>query len=234
MQRGPSARRVCVLASGGLDSAVLVAELAKRRDVFPLYVRCGLRWEAVERKWLGRFLAAMASPAIRPLMTASLPVRDLYGRDHWSLGGRRVPGYAAPPSSNLLPGRNLLLLSVAAIHAARVGASTVALASLAGNPFADATPAFLALMARAASRALGCRLAIATPFANLTKAAVIRRGRAYPLHLSFSCLQPQRGIHCGRCTKCAERQHAFRAAGVSDPTRYATPRGGGERRVGRR
>jgi 7-cyano-7-deazaguanine synthase in queuosine biosynthesis len=26
--------------------------------------------------------------------------------------------------------------------------------------------------------------------------------------------------HCGRCTKCAERQRAFAAAGVPDPTRY--------------
>ena len=40
---------VAVLASGGLDSAVLVADLASEgRQVTPIYVRFGLAWEDVE------------------------------------------------------------------------------------------------------------------------------------------------------------------------------------------
>ena len=40
--------RVAVLASGGVDSAILVADLARDgRIVQPLYVRFGLAWEAV-------------------------------------------------------------------------------------------------------------------------------------------------------------------------------------------
>src|SRR5437879_5847528 len=42
--------RVAVLTSGGLDSAVLVADLARNADVFPLYVEFGLAWEAAEQK----------------------------------------------------------------------------------------------------------------------------------------------------------------------------------------
>jgi 7-cyano-7-deazaguanine synthase len=45
--------------------------------------------------------------------------------------------------------------------------------------------------------------------------------RMQPFHLSFSCLQPHGLRHCGRCNKCAERQLAFRKAGVPDPTTYA-------------
>ena len=41
-------RTVCVLVSGGLDSDVLAAELARRGPVVPVYVRQGLAWEAVE------------------------------------------------------------------------------------------------------------------------------------------------------------------------------------------
>ena len=49
-QRGASrGNAVCVLVSGGLDSAVLAHAMARRyARVFPLYVRTGLRWEAVE------------------------------------------------------------------------------------------------------------------------------------------------------------------------------------------
>jgi len=38
--------------------------------------------------------------------------------------------------------------------------------------------------------------------------------------LTLSCTRPRGLRHCGGCTKCAERQHAFAAAGVPDPTRY--------------
>src|SRR5947209_1697567 len=40
---------LAVLVSGGLDSAVLLAESARERpSVFPLYVRFGLLWEEAE------------------------------------------------------------------------------------------------------------------------------------------------------------------------------------------
>jgi 7-cyano-7-deazaguanine synthase len=46
-------------------------------------------------------------------------------------------------------------------------------------------------------------------------------GRDMPLELTFSCLAPVAGLHCGRCNKCAERQAAFRDAGIDDRTEYA-------------
>ncbi|MDO8730180.1 MAG: 7-cyano-7-deazaguanine synthase, partial [Candidatus Omnitrophota bacterium] len=41
-----------------------------------------------------------------------------------------------------------------------------------------------------------------------------------PWEKTFSCLNPKDHRHCGRCQKCAERRAGFRAAGVTDPTRY--------------
>ena len=213
-----------MLASGGLDSAVLLATLARRREVHPVYVRCGLRWERSEQVVLARFLRALrGQPGVRlaSLARLTLPVRALYGGDHWSVSGRRVPGRRAALASNFLPGRNLLLGSLAAVYCARRRISTVALALLADNPFPDATPAFLAGLAQLAGRALGVRLTVEAPFRRLTKAEVIRRGRRMPLELTLSCARPRGTRHCGACTKCAERQHAFAAAGVPDPTVYA-------------
>jgi 7-cyano-7-deazaguanine synthase len=43
-----------------------------------------------------------------------------------------------------------------------------------------------------------------------------------PLGLTLSCMNPQQGEHCGRCSKCRERRDAFADAGVEDPARYAT------------
>jgi len=216
--------RVCVLASGGLDSGVLLGTLARRCEVHPLYVRCGLAWERAEQAVLARFLDALRARngvRVAPLATLDLPVGGLYGRAHWSVSGRGVPGRRAALASNYLPGRNLLLGSLAAVHCVRHRIRTIALALLADNPFPDATPRFLADLGRVAGRALGTRLVVRAPFRRLDKAQVIRRGRHLPLALTLSCARPHGLRHCGTCTKCAERQRAFAAAGVPDPTTYA-------------
>jgi 7-cyano-7-deazaguanine synthase len=49
----------------------------------------------------------------------------------------------------------------------------------------------------------------------------MRLGRGLPLEQTFSCIRPERDLHCGRCNKCAERRHAFAEADMADPTRYA-------------
>ncbi len=143
-----------MLASGGLDSAVLLGTLARRHAVHPLYVRCGLAWERAEQRLLARFLAALHARRglrVAPLARVDLPVAPLYGAAHWSVSGRGVPGRRAATSSNYLPGRNLLLASLAAVHCARHRLPALALALLTDNPFADATPAFLADLGRLAS-----------------------------------------------------------------------------------
>lgn len=215
---------MCVLTSGGLDSAVLVGMLARRREVHPVYVRCGLSWERAEQMLLERFLdrlRARRDVRIAALVRLTLPAGALYGEAHWSLSARGVPGARAALASNYLPGRNLLLGSLAAVYCARRRIPEIALALLADNPFPDATPAFLRAVGRVASVALGTRLALRAPFRRLTKEAVIRRGRDLPLGLTLSCARPRGLRHCGRCTKCAERRRAFRNARVSDPTSYA-------------
>jgi len=220
--RRANRRRVdtAVLVSGGLDSAVLLAQLVRSgQTVQPLYVRSGLRWEAAERYWLGRYVGEIADARILRPIELLLPATDLYGA-HWSLSNHEAPGYDAPLDSNYLPGRNLLLLSKAAVFCAQAGIDTVALAVLRENPFADGTPAFFHRLAAVARLALGAPFVIATPFRRLSKLHVIRRGRDLPLHLTFSCVQPSGRLHCGICTKCAERQQGFAQAGIRDPTRY--------------
>ena len=214
-------RSICVLVSGGLDSCVMLAELARRYDVIhPVFVRHGLIWEPAELRALRQFLRAIRQPRIRPLIVLDLPLRDLY-RQHWSTTGRNVPSAATPDEAVYLPGRNLLLLGKAAVFCAQHDIGVVAIGSLGHNPFADATPQFFREFAALASTALGQRVRIIAPFRALTKRQVLRRGQHLPLHLTSCCLSPRRGLHCGRCNKCAERQAAFRAAGIEDRSRYA-------------
>jgi 7-cyano-7-deazaguanine synthase len=191
--------RVAVLVSGGVDSAVLVAELCDRnREVQPLYVRSGLVWEPTELKYLRDFLNAVARDELRPLEILEVPVNDLYG-DHWALTGRSVPDADSADEAVFLPGRNLFLIGKAAVWCIARSTNTLALGSLKGNPFGDSSPKFDDLFSKLVLEALGMNL---------------------PLERTFSCINPIHDTHCGRCNKCAERRRGFVNAGVPDKTRY--------------
>jgi 7-cyano-7-deazaguanine synthase len=211
---------VSVLTSGGLDSAVLLAELLKvHESVQPLYVRTGLVWESVEHEHLKRFLSAIAAPALRPLQVLEMPVRDLYGQ-HWSVTGDGVPDGQTPDEAVYLPGRNVLLLAKGMLWCHLHDLPGLALGVLGSNPFPDATPRFFAAYQDAVNQAVNGRVEIVLPFAGKTKREVMGLGARLPLGLTFSCIRPQGHRHCGRCNKCAERRRAFAEAALPDPTEY--------------
>jgi 7-cyano-7-deazaguanine synthase len=209
-----------VLCSGGLDSAVLLGDLLRQGvKVFPLFIRCGLFWEKMELHYLRRFLRAVRSDRLESLTILDEPVKNLY-KQHWSISGKNVPGADTPDEAVFLPGRNVLLLSKALLWCHLHGVPALALGSLKSNPFPDATPAFFAALQKVVNQAVGGNVVIHRPFAGMKKTAVVVLGQGLPLEHSLSCLRPVRGLHCGQCNKCAERQLAFREAKLPDPTRY--------------
>ena len=212
-----------MLVSAGLDSVVLAAAEARDRHVHPLYIRTGLAWEAEELSALERLLAREPFSGRLALLThLDFTVRDLYPATHWALRGT-PPAFDTPDEDVYLTGRNVVLLTKAAIYCAQHGIGRIALGPLAGNPFPDATPQFFAAMAGALSLGLAHRIEVAAPFASMDKSDVIRLGieLGVPLELTLSCMNPRDGRHCGQCSKCRERRDAFAEAGIDDPTTYA-------------
>jgi 7-cyano-7-deazaguanine synthase len=220
-------QRIGLLASGGLDSCILLGHLLEEgQEVQPFYVRSGLAWQVAELAAMRRFMACLRSglgaAAVRlaDLVVLEMPLEDLYS-DHWSLTGRNVPDATTPDEAVFLPGRNLLLTIKPALWCQEHGIDQLALATLRSNPFPDATAEFFSAMETALSRGLARPLQIVRPLAKMDKAAVLQLGRHYPLTETFSCIAPIGELHCGACNKCAERKSAFRAAELADPTVYA-------------
>jgi 7-cyano-7-deazaguanine synthase len=215
--------RTAVLLSAGLDSAVLAAEEARSGEVHPIYVSTGLAWERDERAALERLLAtAPFRDNVARLTRLSFTVEDLYPATHWALRGE-PPAFDTPDEDVYLAGRNVMLLSKAAIYCSQHGIGRIALGLLAGNPFPDATPQFFETMGGALSLGLAHTIVVGAPFATMEKSEVIRLGveLGVPLELTLSCMNPQDGRHCGQCSKCRERRDAFNDAGVDDLTTYA-------------
>lgn len=210
-----------LLLSGGLDSAVLLGVLLEHgHRVVPIYVRTGCAWQDEELLAVRQLLARLARSNLAELVILELPVADLYD-DHWSISGRGVPDERTPDEAVFLPGRNPLLLIKPMVWCQLHGVPQLALATLAGNPFDDASPEFFVhfeAMMRQATRAC---IDVIRPFERMTKRDVMLAGKKLPLELTFSCLAPVDGLHCGQCNKCAERARAFRHLCGDDPTCYA-------------
>lgn len=213
---------VAVLISGGVDSAVLCADLVARgRRVFPLYVRFGLRWEDAELASVGRFLQAVQRPGLMPLQILEEPVADVYG-PHWSTSGSSVPDARSGDEAVYLPGRNVLLIAKAAVWCLLREVDDLALGCLQSNPFPDSTTSFFRDYQAVLNLAMNGRIRLIRPLESRRKEDVIRMGAKLPLHLTFSCLSPVGDRHCGLCNKCAERRRGFVRAGVTDGTSYAS------------
>jgi 7-cyano-7-deazaguanine synthase len=155
---------------------VLLAELARKgRHVFPIYIRAGLRWERVEIAALRKFTAALERDNLEPVGVLDFPTVDIT-RDYWSVTGA-VPSYRASLESNYIPGRNLSLLTKAAMFCARNRIGAIAMAPLESNPFPDARPEFFRAFERAVKLGMELPLRVVTPFEGREKSRRDQKGQ---------------------------------------------------------
>ncbi len=219
---GKRTQGIAALASGGLDSCVMLAELAKSAEpVYPIYIRCGLFWEETELRFLRDFVSTVSDSRILEPQSLKFPMDDVYS-GQWQTTGTGIPGYYEADERWEIPGRNLILISKTAVWCRLHDVGQIGLGTLGSNPFSDATPEFFASLGQALGKGLDHALEIICPFAELTKPDVIRLGARLPLDRTLSCARPQRGQHCGVCGKCHERIDAFIEASIQDPTFYAS------------
>jgi len=211
-----------LLISGGLDSAILLGHLLEQGTrVQPIYVATGCVWQEAEQRALKRLLESLDNDAIDPVVELEIPLADLYGQ-HWSMTGHNVPDESTSDEAVFLLGRNPLLLVKAMLWCSIHGISRLALAALKDNPFADATPRFFQQFEQSLCTATGSEVEILRPFDEMSKKEVLAIGADLPLYLTFSCIAPQDGQHCGVCNKCAERARGLRSLPGGDPTSYAS------------
>ncbi len=206
-----SPAKIAILISGGLDSAILTSELLKSNSlVQPIYIKSGHVWEPTEFYWLKRYLKAIANRRLAKLVCLSLETKDLY-EGHWSVTGKKTPSDKSDDAEVYLPGKNLLLITKAAVYCSLNQIPALVLGPLKTNPFPDAKASFFQNLGKVCSEGLHFKLKIRTPFLDRTKQEVMALGKNLPLHLTFSCLAPVGLRHCGKCNKCAERKKAFQS-----------------------
>ncbi len=221
--------KAVILLSGGMDSAVALAEArAAGFDAHALSIAYGQRHGAeldaasavaralgaVEHKVLALDLRAIGGSAL----TADIDVPE-----HASEG---IP-------VTYVPARNTIMLSLALGWAEVLGADDihVGVNAVDYSGYPDCRPAFVEAFEKLANLATragveGHRMRIHAPLMDMSKADIVRRGLELGVDfaLTVSCYQADaRGRACRRCDACRLRAQGFAEAGVNDPTRYRIP-----------
>ncbi|MGM9810922.1 MAG: 7-cyano-7-deazaguanine synthase QueC [Paludibacteraceae bacterium] len=210
-----------IVLSGGLDSTTLLYEyqsriaLAVSFDYGSNHNRRELAFAALHCERLG----------IKHLI---IPLDFIHQYFHSSL----LSGADAVPEGNyddenmrstVVPFRNGIMLAVAAGLAEDNGLQQIMMANHAGDHaiYPDCRPSFVQAMDHAVQAGTYNGVRLFTPYTNLTKADIARRGKALGIDYSetWSCYKGGEH-HCGKCGTCTERIEALREARVEDKTVY--------------
>lgn len=225
-----------VLVSGGMDSAVVLAEaraagFAAHALSFDYGQRHAVELEAARR------VAGAGGAALHRVVRLDL---SALGGSALTDAGIEVPRDRADAAigegvpATYVPARNTVFLAVALGWAEVLGARDlfcgVNAVDYSGYP--DCRPEFLrafealAAVATAAGAERGERFAVHAPLLALDKRAIVLRAEqlGVDLALTHTCYAPERDgadvVACGRCDACRLRLRGFAAAGRVDPIRY--------------
>ncbi|ABL80613.1 7-cyano-7-deazaguanine synthase [Nocardioides sp. XL1] len=170
---------ICVLLSGGVDSALVLAMLSNRSPV-SVWVDYGQPVADVERQ-------------------ASRAIANHFGSPWMEV----VIKGLAPPASGEFLGRNDLLVAAALSVA---GGGFVAIGTHAGTGYADCSLAWAGSWQALLDAQHGGTAGLLAPLSNLDKAQVYELAVAngVPIELTHSC--ETTAAPCGSCSSCADRR----------------------------
>ena len=222
------------MLSGGLDSATVLA-MAREQD----YATYALSFDYGQRHRSELDAAAQIANVGGALEHRVIKL-DLTGWGGSALTDRKIDVPVAGLNIDAgipvtyVPARNTIFLSLALAWAETLGSLDIfaGMNAVDYSGYPDCRPDYLAAfqaMARLATKSgiEGGNITIHTPIIKMSKADIVREGTRLGVDyaMTVSCYQADTsGLACGVCDSCRLRIDGFRAAGLTDPTRYKLPR----------
>jgi 7-cyano-7-deazaguanine synthase len=218
-----------VLASGGLDSAVCLAEARQEFEVALLHINYGQRTEARELQAFTDLADHYGVGIDRRLVVDISYLKQIGGSsliDDSLAVETGIPADGAGVPSTYVPFRNAHILCVGMSWAEVTGARALFIGAVEedGSGYPDCRQEFYEKFAAAADAGTKpeTRVHIRTPLIKMDKAAIVARGveLGAPLHLTWSCYTDSDAA-CGDCESCRLRLRGFARAGMEDPIIYS-------------
>jgi len=220
-------KKVVLSLSGGLDSTTLLAYyLAKNYEVLPVVFNYNSKHNKYENK------AAFNICKYYDLnyKFVEMPfINELFKSNLLSSGEEIPEGYYtdATMSQTVVPGRNLIFLSILAGYAESVEAEIVAVGVHGGDHFIypDCRPEFIYSANATIFLSSNRKVIVEAPFLYLNKTKILEIGYSLPpqyvppYELTRTCYKDQE-LACGKCGSCTERLESFKNIGREDPVKY--------------
>jgi len=223
--------KAVVLFSGGQDSTTCLFWAIEKwgaEHVHALSVRYGQRHgkEVEQASYIAGNIANVRHTVLHMPVIGQIGDSDLLrtDRDIQASGGRADSETPEGLPTSFVPGRNTLLLTVAASFAAKLGAEHVVTGvcqtDYSGYP--DCRADFVQSLQETLDLGLGADVTLHTPLMLLTKSDTVHMARGlghdcwHALAHSLTCYY---GEHpgCGDCPACKVRLNGFSDAGEMDP-----------------
>ena len=220
-------RKAIAVVSGGIDSSTLLYDLVNQK--FETHAVTFLYGQKHSRE-------IEASKAITSNLGVEHRIIDISAvetiLDSSSLINIRVSIPEVPETaehydtlkSTIVTNRNSIFLSLATAYAINIGANHVFYGAHFSDRgvYPDCRREFVDAFSHAERLATdNFELRVEAPFVNSKKSDIVRLGSklVVPFEITWSCYQGGK-VHCGTCSSCRERKHAFVEAKIEDPTEY--------------
>lgn len=215
--------KVVMALSGGMDSSTMLKKLLEEgNQVKCVFFKYGSKHESYEME---------ASLEISNFYNSNLKIFDLTSimgnfNSHLLKSGGDIPeGRFDDPimEQTVVPGRNMIFLSVMAGYAWSINASKIAIGIHKGDHaiYADCRMEFYKSMNLSIYLGTDKRVGVIAPFIDTDKIGILKYGIKYdvPYGITRTCYKNQ-PIACGKCGACVERLEAFKTLGYKDLLEY--------------
>ena len=210
-----------IIVSGGMDSVTLLYQ-EQERIALAISFDYGSNHNAKEIPFAQLHCQRLGIPHI----VVPLDFMAKYFKSSLLEGAEAIPeGHYADENmkSTVVPFRNGIMLSIAVGIAESNNLKYVMMANHGGDHtiYPDCTPAFVDAFDAAAHAGTYVGVGLLSPFTNITKADIARKGKQLGIDYSetWSCYKGT-AHHCGKCGTCVERREALAEAGIEDTTVY--------------
>ncbi len=210
-----------IIVSGGMDSITLLYD-EQARIALAVSFDYGSNHNAKEIPFAKLHCERLGIPHI----VIPLEFMSKYFKSSLLEGGEAIPeGHYKDENmkSTVVPFRNGIMLSIAVGIAESNGLKYVMMANHGGDHtiYPDCTPEFVNAFDSAAEAGTYVKVRLHTPYTNITKEDIARRGKSLGIDYSetWSCYKGGER-HCGKCGTCVERKEALEKAGIEDQTEY--------------